>query len=203
MNKQAGFTLIEVMVATLITAMLATMGLTLLNNALRTQDQLKSTLETVQGLELARAVIKNDLAQISPRRARDEFGEPTPFAFEGGADLRGERLMTFVRNGRETIGRQQDVSSLQFVEYVFEDGALKRKSRLHTDAAPDANDRSRTLLEGLDDVQIRFLSDGGWTDIWAAPAREGYVTAPVAISIEIVHPRYGVLESLFLTNAGA
>lgn len=202
MNKAAGFSLVEVMVATLITALLATMGLLLLSNALRAQDQLEATLDAVQELELARAVIKADLAQISPRTYRNEFGETTPLTFEGGADLRNERLMVFVRNGREAVGRASSVSSLQYVEYAFENKSLIRKSRLYPDAATDEDLHARVLIADVENVQIRFLTRGGWTDIWTLPATSGRVSAPVAVSLDVHHPRYGRLESLFLTNAG-
>lgn len=201
MTGRAGFTLIEVMVATLITAVLATMGLALLTNALRTQEQLEATMDSVQELELARAVIRRDLSQLVSRRWRVDFGEFSSGDFEGGTDLRGEDLMVFVRNGRITLGRAESLSSLEQVEYAFEDGALIRRSGLHINSAQDVEKRSRVLLSGLEEVRVRFRNASGWSDVWNTPAGGGVLSAPEAVSVEIVHPRYGRLDSVFVTNA--
>ncbi|MEL6781982.1 MAG: type II secretion system protein GspJ, partial [Pseudomonadota bacterium] len=67
--------------------------------------------------------------------------------------------------------------------------------------APDDLERRRVLLENVEDVQIRFLSPGGWSDLWEVPAQPGVLAAPQAVAIEIVHPRYGLIETQFVTNA--
>ncbi len=202
MNTQTGFTLVEVMIATLITAILATMGITLLTSSLQTQKSLETATRSVQDLELARATIRRDLSQIAPRRWRDDFDQLSVGVFEGGFDLEDDVLMRFIRNGRITVGRLPSQSSLEYVEYRIENGVLSRHTYTHTDSIQYADPNKRALLGELENVRIRFRNGAQWIDTWTAPAGlPGSIAAPEAVSLSFVHPRYGEIESIFLTGA--
>lgn len=200
MTREAGFTLVEVMVAVFIMAIVTAMGATLISDAVRTRDQVGAVTSDVEALQLARALLKRDLAQIVDRRARGPYGDPAPSAFEGGTDLDGEALMRFVRGGVETPGSGEG-SRLQAVDYRFEDGALIRRTRAHVDEVPDMPVRERVLLEGIERLDVRFLTRGGWTDAWGGQAGAPGV-APLAVELALTHRRFGEIEAVFLTPEG-
>ncbi len=204
MTREAGFTLVEVMVATFIMAILSAMGIAMLSNTLEARKTIESVVEDVEDLELARAIIRQDLAQIVNRRARDPYGTRAVSAFEGGTDLSGGQLMSFVRTGHEWPGVSGTRSRLQYVTYRYADGALLRESRAFVDAAPDPMTHSRVLLEGLYRLDVRFRVRDTWSDVYEvmAAGNAGPVPAPAAVSFRFVHARFGEIETVFLTVAG-
>lgn len=199
-SREAGFTLVEVMVAVFIMAIITAMGAALISDAVRTRDQVGAVTDDVEALQLTRALLKRDLAQIVNRRARGPFGDPALSAFEGGTDLDGEELMRFVRGGVDTPGTG-DRSRLQAVDYQFRDGALIRRTRSHVDEVPDMPVRERVLLQEIEQVDIRFLTMGGWTDAWGGQAGAPGA-APLAVELVLTHRRFGEIEALFLTPEG-
>ncbi len=204
MRGEAGFTLVEVMVATFIMAILSAMGIALLSNTLEARRQIESVVSDVEELQLARAVIRQDLSQIANRRARDPFGTRAASAFEGGTDPSGGRLMSFVRNGHELPGITAERSRLQHVTYYFRDRALVRESRGFVDAAPDPTTHSRVLIGDITSMEVRFRAPTGWRDVFevGAQTNAGPVPAPAAISFRFSHERFGEIETIFLTVAG-
>ena len=204
MSSDAGFTLVELLVATFITALLAVLGMMLTSDTMRARDQLTATVDDVRDLELTRAILKSDLAQLVPRQARDAYGTPADSAFVGGPHRGADTLMTFVRTGRELPGLADAHSRLEFVAYSVSDGALVRTSRQNVDAVPGMPEAERVLLSGLEGVEIAFLEGGRWQDVWAGSTSvtgTGGI-APVAIRLRFDHPHYGDIEMRVITGAG-
>lgn len=203
MQDESGFTLVEVMVATFIMGILSVMGLVMLDDTLSSKRTLEGVLEEVQQIEQARAIMKSDLAQITARVARDEFGFSSDGAFVGGTDLDRVQLMSFVRNGNEMPGLESASSSLQFVEYRFENGNLVRRSRLRVDASSDTPIIDRVLLTDLASVHVEFSDKLLWTDRWEnVQTLETLIPAPAVVSMTIHSQRYGPVRMLFSTPAG-
>ncbi|NBC20670.1 MAG: type II secretion system minor pseudopilin GspJ [Alphaproteobacteria bacterium] len=204
MTGESGFTLIEVMVATFIMAILSAMGIAMLSNTLEAREEIETVVADVEELQLARAIIRQDLAQLVNRRARDPYGTRQASAFEGGLDPTGERLMSFVRTGYTLPGVAGRRSRLQHVTYFYRQGTLVRQSRAFVDAAPDPAKHSRILIDGLDSLNVSFRSGNGWSDVFeaATPTNAGPVPAPPAVRLDFSHDRFGPVECVFLTVAG-
>lgn len=203
MRSEAGFTLVEVMVATLIMATLSAMGLTMLNNAMDAKAQIETRTDGIQALELARAVMRDDLAQLAAHRARAPYGDFQHMDFIGGEDLRQEQLFAFVRNGVETPGLQSVASSLQYVEYVLDADQLIRRTRAFVDANVDTPERDRVLLEGVSELSVLFYDGVNWNEVWLGdPGATGAVNAPRAVAVNLSLDWSGGLRMLFLTPRG-
>ena len=204
MTKNAqGFTLVEVMVATFIMGVLSIMGLVMLDDTLATKDLLENVLSEVEQVEQARAIIKSDLAQISNRTTKDEFGFAAEGVFVGGSDLDEVQLMQFVRNGNEMPGMVMVSSLLQHVEYRFEQGNLVRRARARVDAIPDTPLTDRILLKDLNAIEIEFFDGQIWSDKWNGSLSAGdEIPAPLAVSLTLHTDRYGPMRLLFSTPAG-
>ncbi len=202
-RDQQGFTLIEVLIATFLMAVLSSMGLLLLNSSINAKKQLDSTVAAVQSLELARVVLRSDLGQLVPRRVRGEYGGRAPDVFFGDGSGRLAPLMAFVSNGKERPDPETTYSSLQYLEYRLVDQALVRISRDRIDAAPGTQTVERVLLEGVVELEVEFYDGQDWTDAWgeAAGAYGSGSAPPLAVSFQLITRRYGRIPMMFATSA--
>jgi len=203
MRSDAGFTLIEVLVATFIMALLSVMGVSMLSAVVDARRASEDVIERVEGLVMARTLIKRDLSQLSPRRPRSEYGERLPAALQGGNDLDNRVLMSFVtrvpRIGADLSVRDQ----LQFVTYRRDGNRLIRVARDAVDAVPDTPVTERVLLSGIDDLRVRFRRSATWTEVLETSAGASVEGFPTAVEFSFNHPAWGDMALVFSTGGGA
>lgn len=213
MTRRAGMTLVEVLVAMLVFALVAAAAAGSLRLAANARDQLTAADRRTSDLEIARLLIREDLAQIVERRTRDEFGATFGPAFLGGIETRtrppvaGETLLAaFVRGGWANPDFEAPRSSLQSVEYLVRGDAVIRRTRPFLDDARGQPRTERQLLAGVSDVAIRFLDarksasgdpDAGWSAGWPIPGAPDADAPPRAVSIAFTTKRYGALRMAF------
>ncbi len=204
---QRGFSLPEVLVALFIFSTLAAVGVYALRLSVDARDQLVMADDRLKEFETARAIIREDMAQIALRPVRDSFGASAGPAFQGGSFLAQnprriseERLLTFVRRGWTNPEWSAPRSSLQYVEYVLLDNALIRRVRPYLDDARNQDRLDRTLLSDVSSLRVTFLLGevsgrldwvGGW------PQSASSTSAPTAIDMAIETQRFGKLHHLF------
>ncbi len=207
MQRQRGFTLPEVLVALLIFALIAAASVYALRLGVDSRDQLSESDERLKELQIARLLIKEDFAQITPRPVRDEFGILTPAFFHGGQSLFLRRpedgedvLVSFVRAGWINPNAQSPRSALQYVEYILKDGALIRRARVYLDDASRSERLERVLFDGLESVNIEFLAgevrrELQWADAW--PVAGAQSPPPQAVAITTTDTDGAELRQLF------
>ena len=200
-GNEAGFTLVEVLVATFIMALIAAMGTGLVSSVMDARDRVEALSDDTQELDLARAVIKRDLSQFVDRRPRDAFGTIARSSFEAGERFNEGRLMAFITSGREMIGPRAAASRLEYVEYVYEDGQLIRRGWTHADRSPETRPVDRVLLDDLKQLDVQFLVARGWVDA-VTTGGVANTELPLAVAIEIEHGRLGPMDLKFLVNGG-
>ena len=191
---EAGFTLIEMLIALVIFGMITAAGVTLLTLTVRTQEMSERVLDTVGALRRTDALLNADLAQAAPRIRRNGDGQPVP-AFTGGTGS-DALLMAFVRRGweDETAFR----SSLQRVEYRIREGRLERWRYDAVDG--EGRPVAMPLLERVRSVRLRYRErDGAWRDRWdpTDPAR-----LPTAVELVSDSEGQGQVRQLFLVGSG-
>ncbi len=203
---QTGMTLPEVLIALLIFAAIAATSVYALRLGVDSRDQLTRVDDELKAFQIARTLIKEDMAQVTARTVRDEFGERRPAAFLGNLTSFGARreddervLVSFVRNGWLNPGGEEPRSTLQYVEYVFRSGAMIRRSRAYLDDASGADFTERVLFEGLSDARAAFLlnevrGELNWSDIWPVT---GASPPPPALSITLEREGRTSVEQLF------
>jgi general secretion pathway protein J len=176
MNKKRGFTLVELLIAISVLAMVAVLGWRGLDSIVRARVALNADLEQTRGLQLAFAQMQSDASHI-----------------EDPASI-GQRPVLDARNGSLTLVRNvfadNQPSRVQVVAYRVRDGVLTRRESIATrdltelDASwsammgdTDASQRV-ALQSGVNRMAIRtWGSDGlGW--------RTGSDTAPGAAGNE-------------------
>lgn len=177
-RRQKGLTLPEVLVALLVFSAIAATSVYALRLGVDSRDQLARVDDELKTFQIARAIVKEDMAQVAMRRVRNEFGGMEETVFRGNLESFGARredderlLAAFVRGGRINPDAEAPRSALQYVEYVFRDGALIRRARAYVDEAPGADVNERVLFGDLLDARASFLlgeqrGDLEWADIW-------------------------------------
>lgn len=178
-----GFTLVEVVVALFIFALLSTAGVSLLSFAVKAQAASARVLEDVSGDRRLSAILIADLGQAVPRVSRDQAGTPRP-AFQADQD---ELLLAFVRGG----------SMPQHVEIRLEKGRLVRIATPFVDGAAPA--QPLTLETEVERVQLRFRAKTDWLDDWSSERTD---TLPRAIELTIARRGQAPIKRLFLVGTG-
>jgi len=205
--RRAGFTLIEVMVAMFIAAVMFAIGYRALSQAVIERDSLATKQDRVTEIQRGMRVVAQDFAQLAARAARDTqgTGELQAAVRATGQD---STLITFTRTGwSNPVGIQRPAE--QRVRYRFVDGSLVREHWLAVDAALNSEPRQRVLLTQLKSVEIRFLdpSTRNWRTDWPARAAGGPVgplsideallPRPLAIEITLVLEDWGRVQRIF------
>ena len=195
LHKEAGFTLVEVLISLFIFSLITAGTMTALTQSIRGKDRLAVSMEELNELNAARAIIKADMSTLTLRPSRDELGGLNPYVLTTD----GEALLSFTRRGRENPSGIEARGDLERVEYHFEDGALIRRSYAHENPAQLPTKFDRTLLDDLKAVDVSAIGYGDGRVInledFRIAARETLV--PGAILIEVTDAYDEVTQHLF------
>ena len=199
MRSGRGFTLIEMLVAMFLLAILGTAGFQMLFQITATRDRIEQ--QSVRLSELQRTFywLAEDVTQIADRPVRSAIDSTLPpLQF----NLQGESLFEFTRAG--WANPAADVSpvrsNLQRVAYTLDDDKLIRQYWYHLDPIDEAPTRRRQMLTGVDTLTFRFLDrDGEWTESWPPSdiEDEGLPPLPLAIEFTLELDDYGEVSRVF------
>ncbi len=193
MIRARGFTLLELLVALAIFAIMGAMAYGGLNSVLRAADGSREAADTLGRLQLTFGLLQRDLLQAVDRPARDAYGTEQP-AMARGRD--GETLIRFTRLGqRNPAGLAR--ASLQRVRYRLVGGDLLREWWAHADRGDEAPTGRRRLLREVETVELRFLDGAGrWQDQWPPLDSPDSAGLPAAVELRLTG-KGGELRRLF------
>jgi general secretion pathway protein J len=167
--SQRGFTLLELIVAVAVFAVVATMAYSGLDLLLRSRNSLEAHADRQRAIELAVLGLERDLRQALARPVRGPYGDEQP-AMLGGA-ITAEWTVLDLASARNGVRVEADR-----VRYAVVDGALWRARDSVLDRSPRESARSRRVLEGVQRLAFRYLQSARQRlDQW--PPRTG-ITAP-------------------------
>ena len=190
-----GFTLIEMMVALLIFALITAAGVAVMSSTLTNQGAVRVRVERYAELQRMRALVKADLSQAATRRTRGEDGLPAPTAFAGVSPwVVGGPLLAFTRRGYENPD-QAPRASMQYVEYALVEGRLERRTRPALDGARLGP--AQVVLTDVESIQSAYLFDGVWRPTWRG---EATADIPAAVRLNVKLKDLGEIDQLFLTS---
>ncbi len=192
-----GFTLLELLVALAIFAVLYVMAFGGLQSVMSTQRHVERQTERLAELQTAFTLVARDIEQIINRDIRDGFGDRQPsLTTASGA------LIEFTRSGWRNPLPDSRRSSLQRVAYMIKEDRLTRLSWAVLDRAQDSAPVEYPLLDQVTAVDIRLLDDANqWHDSWPPPDYESDSKKPTplpkAIEITVEAPGWGRVPRLF------
>jgi general secretion pathway protein J len=192
---EAGFTLVELLVALAIFGILSTAGIALMMFSVDSQETSREALTEMSTIRRMNASLANDLGQIAPRPARDESGQRQN-AFFGGDGGDGDVLLSFVRRGWTNYDRAPR-SSLQKVDYRLVDGRLERRAYPFVDGAAPLP--AAIIIRDIETVSLRYRFGGEWRDRWDPVQLH---TLPEAVEVIVTIDRMGPVRQLFQTGIG-
>ncbi len=197
MTRHNGFTLVEMLVALAIFALISVAGVTLLQTTSTAQIAVKTRLSILAERHRASALIERDLAQAIDRPVRNDGGATVPaFATGVGNSTASDALFGFTRIGWSNLDNSPR-PDIQRVSYVFSDNTLRRIAL----NMPDAGQPETTIIfDNVAGVTAQFRgSDGAWRDTWDG-ANPSPLPRAVALNIQ---PKKGArLRMLFLVAGG-
>lgn len=193
-----GFTLVELLVALFITAIIFVMGYGAINQALNERSALQVSQDRLTALQKTMGLLTLDFTQLTPRPVREPVGDGWQPALraEGGAS----QLVTFTRSGwANPAGIQRP--ALQRVTYVLEDRKLRREHSTVLDATLSSRLVQRELLDQVETVKFRYM-DGArqWRTEWP-PVQPGDPETtlrmrPIAVEVTLELEDWGEVTRL-------
>jgi general secretion pathway protein J len=201
-NKQQGFTLLELLIASLIFAIMAIMAYGGLDNVLSNSEASQQALRRLQQIQQSISIISRDLSQLVPRAVRDEYGNIQP-ALSTANDI--DNLVEFTRGGRPNPANLLR-STLVRVAYQFDEDKLVRLQWPQLDNAPGTEAKKTTLIDDLEDVSIRFLDENAeWQEEWppvntGASISNTLAKQPLAIEVVLNLSDWGEIRRLYAIN---
>jgi general secretion pathway protein J len=189
-----GFTLLELLVAVAIFAVIGAMAYSGLQNVLNQQFRTQEHSEQLKALQLSYRVMQRDLEQVLDRSIRNEFGDSVA-ALVGGSGFNG---VEFSRGGfPNPAGFLR--SEIQRVAYIPDQDQLLRRSWRVLDRAQDSSPDEQVLAENLVEFAIRFLDQGSqWQENWPPLGTPvGATVLPRAVEVKLELEDLGALTWLF------
>jgi general secretion pathway protein J len=202
MRGNRGFTLIEVLVAIAIAAILSVMAFTAMREALSHRETIKASAARLAAVQATMRSFVQDFSQIQPRPVRQPIGAGYLPAVSGGTTSLPE--MAFTRGGwPNPAGAER--SSLQRVRYVVTEGVLYREYWLVLDSQLSPEPVRRTMLDGVLEFRVSYMDDSRtWQDSWPVgstvtstagnTSQERLMRSrPIAIRVTLTLQDYGTL----------
>jgi general secretion pathway protein J len=195
--RTRGFTLVEVLVASVILAVLGVLAHRGVADTRIAVERTREHMTRVREVQRAMTLMTSDFRQIAPRPVRESIGDGyRPALFR---DPNGTSLVEMSRGGwPNTAGTPR--GTVQRIVYTLEDGALIRRHWTVTDPVLSTEPVRRELLKNVERVEIRYLNaarqwQAEWPELGAAGGAE-LRARPLAVEIIVELEDYGELRRL-------
>lgn len=199
---QRGFTLLEVVIAISIFALLGMATYRMLDSVLRTDEATRANEQALRELTRAFAALDRDLAQAVARSVRDPYGDQRAALLGELGAVDGSAAIEVTRSGwLNPMGLAR--AQLQRVRWRLADKTLERVYWTVLDQAVDSQPRVQGLLEGVSSLEFRYMDERGeWQGQWPPATsdltpEENRLRLPMAVELKLEHERYGELTRLY------
>lgn len=195
-----GFTLVEVLLAMVITAFVGLLAYSGLSTSITAAETHGQQAQLIADIQLPLTVIERDIRHAIDRPIRDEYGD-IESAMSGGTF--NEYVLKLTRHGWDNP-RQLLRSDLQRVRYSLENDELWRESWSVLDRVDEDEGFQRTLLfKNVEEIGLTFLSandasrssnvlGGEWVEEWTSSRG-----LPKAIEVKVMLENFGEVRRVF------
>jgi len=195
--QHTGFTLLEVIIAMSIFAIVSIMAYSGLQSIINSKTRTETALTRLQELQLSMLTLTADMQHLTPRIGQDALGGRLLSLTTQDTDY----IVAFTRSGWRNPAKQAR-STLQRGAYILDDDTLVRRYWIHVDRANDDQFVDRTLITNIDSMTLRFLDEETqWQEDWPSTSNNaattgGTVNLPVAIEITLKMNDWGEIIRL-------
>ncbi|KKO44600.1 general secretion pathway protein GspJ [Arsukibacterium ikkense] len=198
MDKQQGFTFIEMLLATAIFAMVGLASIAVLTSVTDSDELSLEATERVQQLQRTMLMLERDLMQISARHVRLDGEAPAKHRLYGERYLLNsdDHGLSFSRQGWRNPGHILPRGEVQLVAYRLEEGELQRLFTLYPDAVTGSEPLVQVLLQNLTAFTVHYLQGEDWQEKWQDSVM------PKAVKVTLTHDYLGEIERVFVLPEG-
>ena len=182
--RSTGFTLLEMIVAVAIFAIMATIAYTGLNHTIKVGNQVNESNLRLSELQFALSYFSRDWLQVSSRKVRNQYGD------EENNIIIADNSVSFTRGGWTNL-LQRKRSNLQRVQYLLVDNKLVRRHWLSLDQGIGEEPLESVLLHNVNALEVQFVDASekaidGWPDGLVSDDRQ-----PIALKFGVEISRLG------------
>ena len=192
-----GFTLVEVLIAIAIFAILSVMAYGGLDTVIKNREHTEQELDRLKQLQMTMVKLQRDIEQTIARDGTDELGG---VLYKMASSPDTSIVIELTRNGWSNFAKLKR-SHLQRVAYKFEDNNLVRMSWPFVDRAQDSQALETILIDNLDEVSVRFFDNNEWIDDWPRPetlaSSSTEVGLPAAVEVTLKMHDWGDIIRIF------
>lgn len=196
-----GFTLMEMLIAVTITAVIGLGVWQVLGNVVASRDRVNEVADQFDSVQRTMLLLERDITQIVNRPGRDIYGDFKPALTSREDDF---ALMLTRQGWRNPLGTRR--STMQRVAWEYTGDELHRRYWVSVDQGQEDNSQDLMLLSDVTDFSVRFLDDQrNWRDDWPDetsmanlnPGSRPDIPLPLGIEITLEHERFGELVRTF------
>ena len=196
----AGFTLIEVMIAVTIMAMIAIMTGQAFSTAITSSEATQEAIDRIAKVDRVWVLLETDVRNVLPARPEVSGQQPIPPVY---IDPSEEYRLTLLRGGYANPLRLPRTELVR-IGYRFEDNALWRDTWVNIADNDERNATPRKILDGIEDLFVKALpstssatvSGGPWGERWPATGQAAE-NLPAAIEITLKLEDFGEVKRIY------
>jgi general secretion pathway protein J len=193
-----GFTLLELLIAITIFAILATFVYSGLKVILDTEHQTSLYGQRIAKLQLGLNLMQRDIEQLVPRTVRDQYGDHQPALISSGTS---GILLELTRGGFSNPMHLQR-SNLQRVGYVYEEDTLYRLTWRTLDRPLESEPHRQKLIDKITSLELIFYDKAleekkEWPPTTTGTDEVDPRMLPVSIELNMELEDWGTIRRLF------
>jgi general secretion pathway protein J len=196
-TRQHGFTLLEILVAVAILAVMGVMAYRGVSEARVATENAEGHLDRLRHVQRAMQLIVSDFRTLTRRPVRESIGDGYRATLLH--DPNSPALVELSHAGWPN-GAGTPRGTVQRVVYLLEDGKLIRQYWTAMDATLATVPIKRDLLDRVERVEIRYFTSGReWITEWPqfnSTGERDLYTRPLAVEITVVLEDWGEIKRL-------
>lgn len=194
MQYNRGFTLLELLLAMAIFAVISLAGFTIFNTVFESEKGSREKIAKLNKLQTAFILLERDITQIARRHVRmagDENSNNFIHSQNGGFSSNANGI-AFIRSGWTNPGLILPRSDLQAVAYRLNDKILERVYYNFVDPVQGEEPKVRPLLEDVTDLVFEFFYENKWQQELISGKM------PLGLAVEVTIEDFGKIRRQFL-----
>lgn len=199
-TTQCGFTLIEVMIAIVIMAMIAVMTSQSFTAAIISSEATQEAISRMAAVDRVWVLLEGDLRNAIPALPKVAREAPIPPIY---LDPSEDYRLSILRGGYANPLKLPRTEMVR-VGYRFEDQVLWRDTWVNIADNDERNARPQRILDGIDDIIIKALPNNNRSSVASGPWQERWPATgiapnelPAAIEVTLILPDFGEIKRIY------